>query len=280
MRHGERRGGKAVAGKAAAESATSLQGRRSLASNDLQKPRDEAAAPTGADARPSPVPTAPERDEFSLKKAVFEIAIVAVGVLLALAVDEARQGAADRALAEQSRAALQSEIDQNRIRLASKLALLHRAYVALEADPGAGPRLVEQRSNFQMVLADAAWRMAAETGALRLLEDQERQKLAYIYSSLGIYNDLIAEEMKQWTALAASTPDDASVRLWKAYAHRMASSACITTVRIERFRNPALPSRRVQPACERYRLSLPPQQLFRALGVTMPDTGWRPGGEF
>ena len=64
-----------------------------------------------------------ERDrrqsEFSLPKALFEIAIVTIGVLLALLVDEARQSRADHGLAEQSRKAMQAEIDQNRIRLAS-----------------------------------------------------------------------------------------------------------------------------------------------------------------
>lgn len=219
-------------------------------------------------------------DEFSLKKAVFEVAIVAVGVLLALIVDEARQSGADRALAEQARAAMAAEMDQNRVRLASKLAVLHRAYRALEADPGAGPRLVEERSNFQIALADAAWTMAAETGALRLLDDKERQKRAYLYSSVGIYNELLAEEMKHWTALAASSPDDASVRLWKAYAHRVGGSACITSVRIERVGNPALPTGRLQPTCQNYRLSTPPERLFKQLGFPMPNTGWRPGGEF
>ncbi len=116
--------------------------------------------------------------DFSLKKAVFEIAIVAVGVLLALIVDEARQSSADRELAEEARSALEAEVQENRVRLATKLTLLHQAYLTLQQDPGAGPRLVAQGANFQIVMTDAAWTMAMQTGAIRLLDhDSEGHSL-------------------------------------------------------------------------------------------------------
>lgn len=221
-----------------------------------------------------------QQSEFTLKKAVFEIAIVAVGVLLALLVDEARQARADRALADEARSALRAEVEENRVRLATKLSLLHRAYLEMQRNPAAGPRLVAQGSNFQIEMTDAAWTMAMQTGALRLLKQDERQTLAYVYNSQDIYNRLLAEEMNHWTALAGGAPGGAEGRLWQAYAQRVARSVCIATARIERSRNPAQTSRRMQDPCQHYRLDAPPRELYRALNVPMPSTSWKPGADF
>jgi hypothetical protein len=65
-----------------------------------------------------------------------------------------------------------------------------------------------------------------------------------------------------------------------AYARRVAVSACITTMRIERFRRPELRTSNLQPICERYRLSVPPARLYGAMGLPMPNANWRPGGEY
>ena len=219
------------------------------------------------------------QSDFTLKKALFEIAIVAVGVLLALLVDQARQSRTDRALTEEARRTVRTELNQNRVRIATKLSLLHNAYRQFERDPAAGPTLVEQGANFQITLTDAAWTMAHQTGAMRLLDDRERQALGYVYNSHDIYNQLLAEEMAHWTMLAAG-PDEKAIKLWKAYARRVAVGGCISSIRIERFHNPALPAERLRLACQRYRVSMPPQQLYRQLGYPMPDANWRPGGEF
>lgn len=217
--------------------------------------------------------------DFTIKKALFEIAIVAVGVLLALLVDQARQSRSDRALAEEARGTMRTELDQNRVRIATKLSLLHSAYVALERDPAAAPALVEQSANFQITLTDAAWTMAFQTGAMRLLGDRERQSLGYVYNSHDIYNRLLDEEMNRWTMLAAGS-DEQAIKLWKAYARRVAVGGCISSIRIERFHNPSLPAERLRRVCQRYRVTIPPQQLYRQLGYPMPDANWRPGGEF
>ena len=227
----------------------------------------------------SPVPPTGQSD-YTLKKAIFEIAIVAVGVLLALIVDQARQSIADRALADEARTALQAEIKENRVRLATKLALVHDAYVRLQQNPASGPAQVAQGSNFQIEMTNAAWTMAVQTGALRFLEPGERQALSYVYTSQEIYNRLLTEEMNHWTALAAAGSNDSAVRLWQAYAQRVARSVCIASIRIERFSNPKLPSQRLQQTCQRYRLTIRPSELYRALGVPVPNTNWRPGGDF
>lgn len=218
--------------------------------------------------------------EFSLAKAVFEIAIVAIGVLLALVVDQARQSRADGLLAKEATGAMRAEIEQNRIRLATKLELLHRAFTALETNPAAGPTLVDQGANFQITMNDAAWTMAVQTGTLRLLGPKERQALGYIYSSHDIYNRLLAEEMSRWTALAAADAEGSDLKMWKAYARRVGVGACISTIRIERFRNPGLSAEPLRKTCQRYRPSIPVETLFRDLGIPMPNINWRPGGEF
>lgn len=224
-------------------------------------------------------PSAPHR-EFSFARSLFEVAIVAVGVLLALLVDEARQMRSDRALADDARIAMRTEIDQNRVRLATKLTLLHEAYRALEQDPAAGPVLVSQARNFQIPLGDTAWAMAIQTEALRLLDQDERQPLAYVYRSQDIYNQLVAEEMNRWTVLAAAGPDDPSIKIWKAYARRAAVGACIAVIRIERFRDRTLSPERMLRVCRTYQLSVPPRDLYRDMGLPMPNANWRPGGEF
>lgn len=228
-----------------------------------------------------PANSGPSRaGEFSLAKALFEIAIVAIGVLLALVVDQARQSRADRALADEARTSMRAEIEQNRVRLATKLLLLHKAYEALEADPAKGPAFVGQGANFQITLTDAAWRMSVQTGALRLLGQEERQALGYVYNSHEIYNGLLAEEMEHWTALAATKGDGPELKLWKAYARRVGVGACISTIRIERFRNPALSAEPLRSVCQRYQPSIAPEKLYRDLRLPMPKTDWRPGGEF
>lgn len=226
-----------------------------------------------------PVAAPIAQSDFTLKKALFEIAIVAVGVLLALLVDQARQSRTDRALTEEARKAMRTELDQNRVRIATKLSLLHNAFLQLERDSAAGPSLVERGANFQITLADAAWSMALQTGAMRLLPDRERQALGYVYNSHEIYNRLLTEEMSHWTTLAAG-PDEKAVKLWKAYARRVAVGGCISSIRIERFHNPTLRAEQLRRACQGYRVSMPPQQLYRQLGYPMPDANWRPGGEF
>jgi hypothetical protein len=69
-------------------------GVEALVATGSRHPRKSATRPVIAapDEPPSP-PTAllPQHSEFTIKKAVFEIVVVTIGVLLALIVDEARQ---------------------------------------------------------------------------------------------------------------------------------------------------------------------------------------------
>lgn len=218
--------------------------------------------------------------EFTVKKALFEIAIVAIGVLLALGVDEIRQTQTDRALVKEIDATMQTEVEQNRVRLVTKLAMIHNAYEALAANPATGPKLVEERANFQIELADAAWTMAQETSALRLMDARKRQAFATIYASHAIYNRILAEEMNRWAELAASTSNDRSVIIWKAFARRVGGGGCISLMRIERLRHPEVPITRLQQGCTNYGPSVTPEEIYRRFDLDIPKTRWRPGSDF
>lgn len=228
------------------------------------------------------IPRAPLRrhSELGPKKALFEIAIVAMGVLLALGVDQVRQSWSDRVLLTDTRNALRTEVDNNRIRLVTKLTKVYEAYLALEANPAAGPALVERRANYQIELAEAAWNMAQQTGALRLMDAKERQAFATSYASHDIYNRIVAEEMNHWAEMAASSEGDRSVTLWKAYALRVGGGACISLMRIERYSHPEVPVARLQQGCAGYTLSMSPEEIYQRFGLPMPHTRWQPGSDF
>jgi hypothetical protein len=252
-----------------------------LASNEARDPQGEASTPTTLDQRPPEAATSPDQGEFSLKKAAFEIAIVAVGVLLALAVDEARQAREQRQLAQEGVSAMRDELRTNRGRLARKLGLLHAAYVQLEADPSTAASLVAQRRNQQITLSDSAWVMTVETGALRLLSPEERTLYASVYTAQHTYYDILTQEMSHWAALAAFGDKDQSpaavrerdkaVALWKAYANRVTLGVCISAARIEIVLDPSLSRDKLWAACQSYGVTRPPAVLYRDFGVTMPQ---------
>lgn len=232
-----------------------------------------------ANAEASPARSAAVHD-FTLTKALFEIAIVTVGVLLALGIDEVRQTRSDRVLIEQTRTAIDREMDENRARLATKFAMMHDSYVALADEPSRGPELVTRPTNLQLELSEAAWSNAVASGALRLLPPEEQGQLAYVYGTNSIYQSLIRAEMQYWTELAVDGADRRDVQRWPVYAQRLSISGCVTLLRLEKLRNPGFDVDRVQPICMRNRPAVLPAQLYRDLGIALPKRGWRPGGDF
>jgi hypothetical protein len=218
--------------------------------------------------------------EFNIAKALFEIVIVAVGVLLALLVDEARQAREDRQLADEAIAAMRAEIEDNRWRLVRKLDLLHRAYHAVEADPASVAKLVADRWNQQVTPSDTAWAMTIETGALRLLTPDERSRYGMVYTANKIYYDILIEEMTYWNQLAAFDPADTSpaavaerdkaVRLWKNWANRVGLGICISTARIELVFRPQLARERLWTVCRAYRVTDPAEAMYARFGLPMP----------
>ena len=217
---------------------------------------------------------------FNLPKAVFETAIVAIGVLLALLVDEARQARDNRQLADEAIAAMREELADNRSRFIRKLEFLRAAHRAIEADPARAAELVMARGNQQITPSNSAWVMTVETGALRLLEPAERDRYAKVYTAQQIYYDLVTLEMSYWSDLAAfdgssATAQDVlerdkAIRMWKAWANRVSLGVCISTARIELVFHPDLDRERLWEICRTYRLTQPATELYRKFGVPMP----------
>ena len=218
--------------------------------------------------------------EFNLAKAAFEILIVAIGVMLALLVDEAREARANRELADEARSAMRSELAENRSRFMLKLDFMRRAYFALENDPSKAAQLVADRHNQQITPSKSAWVMTTETGALRLLRPDERSRYAMAYTAQEAYYDIVSQEMAHWADLAGYDGDlspgevrnrDKAIRLWKAWANRVSLGVCISTARIELAFNPGLPREKLWAACRAYRVTQPPTELYKGFGLPMPS---------
>lgn len=220
---------------------------------------------------------------FNFTKAAFEIVIVAMGVLLALLVDEGRQSRKDRQLAKEAISAMRAELGDNRSRLLRKLGFLQNAYLAIESDPASAERLVAARQNQQVTLSKSAWVMTVETGALRLLSPDDRRRYAMVYTAQDTYYDILSQEMNYWTGLAIYDADgqspenvrdrDRAIRLWKAWANRVALGICISAARTELALDPRLSGERLWAICRAYRVTQTPADLYRGFGVTTPPRG-------
>jgi hypothetical protein len=233
--------------------------------------------------QPDAPPSSPgggQKGGFNLAKAGFEILIVAIGVLLALMVDEARQARENRQLAGEAIAAMRAELEDNRWRLVRKLELLHRAYLDLEANPDSAAQLVADRRNQQVTPSDTAWVMTVETGALRLLSPEDRSRYGMVYTANKTYYDILSQEMTYWNGLAAYPAGDRSpqtlrerdkaILLWKNWANRVALGVCISAARIELALHPQLSREKLWATCRAYHVTEPPAGLYRAFGLPMP----------
>jgi hypothetical protein len=215
-----------------------------------------------------------------LRYVAVEILIVAVGVFIALLVDEVRQSSAHRSLAAETRAALRDEAAHNRSRVARKLYLLRAAARALEQEPDRAAQLVEARRNDMSRPQDAAWSVAKQTDAIRLLDPDERRRITEAYAAEAVYVELVNDEMNAWTQLAGTAgagataeevrQRDHAIRIWRAYGGRVALAACIAAVRIERQLNAAVPENAGAQVCPAYPVDGDPGVIFRALRVTPP----------
>ena len=254
-----------------------------MAPQKVDSPGKDPKPETVAVADPSIPAAVGAQEEFSLKKAVFEIAIVAVGVVLALAVDEARQARDQQQLARESISAMQDELRTNRARLVRKLGLLHQAYRDLDRDPSAASSLVAARRNQQVTLSESAWLMTLETGAIRLLSPEQRTLYASVYTAQDTYYDILSQEMAHWAALAAFDENDPSpdadrernraIRVWRTYANRVTLGICISAARIELAFDPRLSRDKLWAACQAYGVTHPPAELYRLFGVAVPSPG-------
>lgn len=211
--------------------------------SDTRRPGEgQLAAPLGAGQDPI------QSDNRAWKdlpgRAVFEILIVAIGVLLALAVDEWREHQQQRQLADAARAAFRAEVLANRDRVILRQRRVAQLYKLVSANPDEAGNYVFERRSRPLLLYDAAWTSAVQTGALRWLTPAERTMLAELYTAQSHTRELATQEITSWTELAAVDPkgrtaEDASdrtrrVRIWLAYAQRVQLSQCVNAGRYER----------------------------------------------
>jgi hypothetical protein len=172
------------------------------------------------------------------------VAMIAIGVLLALLVEQWREHGQQRQLASEFRAALRAEVIANREVIIARMRRTAQLYTLVQAHSEQVGSYVFERLNRPLVLDDAAWTMAVETGALRWLTPAERVGVAGAYTEQRHVRELADQEMTKWTELAAfeSTPGlpeekssrERAIRIWQAFAQRTQLAECVTAGRYER----------------------------------------------
>ena len=213
----------------------------------------------------------PGRWNDVIAKTLFEIMIVAVGVLLALAVDEWRDEAAQKQLADEARTTLREEIRSNRDAVFVRMRRLAQLYALSNAHPDRIGDYVFERRNMALLINDSAWTMAIETGALRWLTAKERASVAAIYAGQTRMRDVVNQEMTSWAQLAAFRPDgtaqpdaarDRALRIWQAFAQRAQLAQCSSAGRYERALGANIPDAELVEFCRLRRTEEDPAVLY------------------
>jgi len=215
----------------------------------LKRPASTAEGATrtrGAGRRPAWRALRPDWQHWqqTLRHGVFEVVIVAIGVVLGLAVNDWQGNVQRRQLASEARSALHSEIVANRNLVFARLRITAKLYALVSAHPDQVGKYVFERRNQPLLLSNSAWLLALDSGAARWLTTEERTSITGIYAEQDHIGELATEEMAKWTELAAyvgpaGNPDDAAaekraVRVWLAYAQRVQLGECIQAGRYER----------------------------------------------
>lgn len=192
-------------------------------------------------------------------RGLFETAIVAVGVFLALMVDEWRQGAEQKDLAEEARLALRDELLNNREALIQRIDITADLFRSALDDPSQVARFVTERRNRPLLTYDSAWTMTIETGAIRWLDPGERNEFARVYGGHERLREVISHELVRWTELAAFPARSASaaeaesgtraLRIWQAYAQRSQFALCINLGRHEQALGATVTDRQLTDYC-------------------------------
>ena len=206
-----------------------------------------------------------------LGRGLFETAIVAVGVLLALAVDEWREQSQQRALADEARSALHAELLSNRESLIERFRTTTAILAASAQHPSRVGELVFERRNRPLLVNDAAWTMTVETGAIRWLRPQERAILAKVYAGHERMREVVANELERWTELGGferegppeeSRERDRAVRIWRAYAQRTQFAICMNLGRHEQALGASIPDPDLTQYCVSFPATRSPGTLY------------------
>ena len=205
-----------------------------------------------------------------LGRGLFETAIVAVGVFLALAVDEWREQSQQRELADEARAALRVELLANRESLIERFRTTAAILAAAAQHPARVGQFVFERRNRPLLVNDAAWTMTVETGAIRWLEPEERAIVARVYAAHERMREVVANELVRWTELAGfaeGSPEEThernrAIRIWQAYAQRTQFALCMNLARHEQALGASIPDLALTAYCVRFPATRPPSALY------------------
>lgn len=235
--------------------------------------RSGSAVPNHRSQRKAATAPAERPWQAVLGRAVFEIMIVAIGVMLALAADEWRERSQQRELADQAKYALRAEILSNREAVVSRLRRTAKLYLLTAQHPDQAGRYVFERRHRALLVDDSAWTMAIETGAIRLLTPVERKNIAEIYAGQERTRDVVLQEMIRWTELggfrdAPKTAEmeasrDRAIRIWQAFALRTQFALCVTALRYERALGAEVSENELLDFCTRQRPEEDPVVLYR-----------------
>jgi type II secretory pathway pseudopilin PulG len=174
---------------------------------------------------------------------LFEVVIVAIGVFLGLAVSQWQNDVQNRQMADEARTSLRAEMIANRASVFRRARTIAQLYSAVSAHPDQVSNYVFENRNRTLVLADSAWTLAVDSGALRGLNADERTNITGVYAAQRNARELAVEEMSKWSELAAFSGADATgeeirdrnraIRVWQAYAQRVQFAHCIIAARYE-----------------------------------------------
>jgi hypothetical protein len=204
-------------------------------------------------------------------RGLFETVIVAVGVFLALFVDERRERSEQRQLASEARAALRTELLSNREAVLGRMRRTSQLYVQAALHPDEVPHYVFERRNTPLQLTDSAWTMTVQTGAIRWLEPEERTRIAEVYAGYQRMGDVIFEEMVRWTELGgfSDTPTpseirdrDKAIRVWRAFAQRAQLAHCVNAGRHERALGARVRQQELMAFCVQRRPDEDPASIY------------------
>lgn len=246
----------------------------------LDPGRQPSSAETGQTESDTPETRPTRRWNELLSRGIFETVIVAVGVFLALMVDEWREDAERKNLSEEARKALRAEMLANREAIIARLATTATAYADAAARPGQAWQLVLKRRNRPLLVNDSAWLMTIETGAIRWLEPSERTAYAHVYGGHDRMRDVISAELIRWTELAAFGPESQSsedrrdreraLRLWQAFALRSQFALCMNLGRHEQ----ALGSKMTYQQLAQFCVARPPTDDGSVIYREWQRRGW------
>ena len=192
-----------------------------------QEPADNAQAAAPQNAEPRPIPEispmldvhAPHQSVHTWKDFFIHIATIAVGLLIALGLEQFVEWMHHRHQLREARAQISLELEQNRLKLQKNLEQVGKVQAELDRDM---VLLREHRSKQMPVTAkldyswmfyrtpDAAWQAVKQNGSLDLMPYEELKENVYIYEVFSAVMDSatafnIAIEVAG--AIARSSPD-------------------------------------------------------------------------